>query len=124
MDAKRIFSLSDILAIIFIICFLGIIIYGLVANNKINQENDIRLKQEILKVQSELEKYFVNNEVYPKDSDWKNVVKNDNISNLDYFDYDSNGAGAGCYTISFTLSSTKDSGPNIKNGVYTLECKQ
>lgn len=122
---KRGFKILDLLIVIFLMLFFGLIIYGIYLNNKINIEKDAFSKEEIQKIQAVIEDYYVKNEQYPNNQTWKaEVEKTLKGIKLDNYSYNINGAGSGCYTISYTLLHPKSTGLNIKNGVYTLECKQ
>lgn len=124
---KRGFTLIELLIVIVIIGILAVIVVGLVANNARNRADDAAAKADMREIQTALEMYYVDNEAYPGDATWESDLESGGYMNdmdVSNYTYDSDGGGAGCYSLSYTLKNSNDTGPGVSNGVYTLTCKQ
>lgn len=136
MKLKKGFTLIELLIVIVIIGILAVIVVGLVATNARNRANDAAAKAEMREVQTALEQYFIDNEEYPAGNAAAAdglLVTGDYLADQDgngTSDIDISGSGyvydntSGCYSLSYTLQNTNDTGPGVTGGVYTLNCKQ
>jgi general secretion pathway protein G len=137
MKQKRGFTLIELLIVIVIIGILAVIVVGLVATNARNRANDAAAKAEMREVQTALEQYFIDNEAYPAGDA---AAADSALVTGEYLsDQDANGTsdvdiagstytyavnGSGCYTLSYTLQNSNDTGPGVTGGIYSLSCKQ
>lgn len=131
MKLKRGFTLIELLIVIVIMGILAAIVVGLVATNSKNRANDARKKADMREIQTALEQYFVDNDVYPTSANMSELT----TGQQPYLTAiptspDSNaytyavGNPATTYTLTVTLGNKSDKGPNVVNGVYTLTQKQ
>lgn len=123
------FTLIELLIVIVIIGILAGIVIGLTGANARKKANDSRAKADMHELQTALEQYFSDNNRYPTDLTWQDTLVNNGylkevktppVPNKSY-DYISDGT---TYTLKYTLENTKDTGPNIVNGDYTLTERQ
>ena len=123
MKKNKGFTLIELLIVIVIIGILAVIVVGLVATNARNRANDASAKADMREIQTALESYFVDNEAYPVAASVEAELEGDYMSDKDFTDFTYVDAND-CYTLSYTLRNTNDSGPGVTNGVYSLTCKQ
>ncbi len=123
---KRGFTLIELLIVIVIIGILAVIVVGLVATNARNRANDASAKAEMREIQTALEQYFVDHEAYPAAATVEADLEGNNYlaTTTEFTDYTYALDANGCYTLSYTLLNSNDTGPNITGGVYSLTCKQ
>jgi type II secretion system protein G len=128
MKQKRGFTLIELLIVIVIIGILAVIVVGLVATNARNRANDAAAKADMREIQTALESYFVDTELYPATADVSTaLVDGGYMSTKDFttYVYAQTDAGA-CYTLTYTLANVNDQGPGVDtvNHTYVLTCKQ
>lgn len=123
----------ELLIVIVIIGILAVIVVGLVATNARNRANDAAAKADMREIQTALEQYFIDHEQYPAaasaESDlltgeYLSDQDGDSSADLGFADYTYTSADQTCYTLSYTLANSNDSGPGVTGGVYSLTCKQ
>jgi prepilin-type N-terminal cleavage/methylation domain-containing protein len=126
---KKGFTLIELLIVIVIIGILAVIVVGLVATNSKARANDARKKAIMREVQTALEQYKVDNDVYP--AALTDLYSNGNtylsgapeVIDTDAYTYTPANSNAE-YALSVDMSQTGAKGPNVTNGVYTLNQKQ
>lgn len=126
MKLKRGFTLIELLIVIVIMGILAAIVVGLVATNSRNRANDVTKKADMREMQTAIEQYFVDNDVYPANlaalaPDYLKAVPVSPDNAVNPYTY-TVGNPATTYDLHVTLKNTNDK--QAVAGVYTLTEKQ
>lgn len=120
---KKGFTLIELLVVIVIIGILAAIVGGIVLANGRKRANDATAKSRMGEIKKALEVYYNDNDAYPAEltelvDDYMKTVPVAPKGDWTYATAD------GSFTLSYTLEVSTDKGPNVVDGVYTLEGSQ